>query len=307
MVVLTAADIVGKKAVESDALAPLKLRISVMTVSSVLGLLMYFLGLGESGLAPWMLLFEHPMIIVAVICIVLSEFLYVFSLHYVGMAIMEAISSLEGIVISLGLVVINLIFGKLNAVQDMLIPARLILICLIILFAVFLPNINTMANRKKGILAETAKEKRRTVIGVMIVLLAVVLGCGDSLIGDTLLDSGVIGAVDMTMTVYFCMLVPLPFFCFALHRKSKTEKLPFRIVNRYSILYSILFVTQIFMGILAVSFDAVRSEIMYLAYPVMAILGARIVLKEKYSARQSVCIWMITISAILFCVIDNIL
>jgi len=89
-----------------------------------------------------------------------------------------------------------------------------------------------------------------------------------------------------------------------LHISKNTAHI--RLFDRSSAIYGALFAVQAFLGVLAASFDAVRSEIMYLAYPAISIIGARLVLKEKYTLRQNVCIWLLVLSAVAFCVIDYI-
>jgi len=303
MVALATADVIGKKAVGADGLAPIKLRILVMAVSAVLGMLMYVFRLGESGLAPWELLVEHPVLLAAVGCIVVSEFLYLVCLRYIGMTIMEAISSMEGVAICVGLLGINLISGKLGAVQEMFIPARLVLILIILFFAVMLPNVEFLANRETAT-DDQAEGKTMLVTGILIAFLAVIFGCVDSLIADTLLDTGAIAVVDLTMTAYFAQIFMLPVFWFVLAKKERMAKPFMGIVNSYSVGYTTLYVAFVFLGLFASSIDAVRSEIMYLTYPVVAILAARIFLKEQYTWRQNLCIWVITLGAIVFCVVD---
>lgn len=302
MIMLTITEIVGKKAVSTDDLAPLKLRIMVMAISGVLGLAFYVFGLGESGLAPWILFVKHPVVLAAVVCTVLTDFFYIFSLKYIGMAIMEAISSLEGIFIFTGITLVNLASGGLSAISDMFMPERLVLIIIIMIFTILLPNIELLTKEKA--IKNDRQNNNHIAVGVLIALLAAILSSGDSLITDTLLDSGEFGVVDMTMTAYFSQLLLLPVFCFTLYKKSKQSRISVKIVNRYSVVYTIFYVGAIFIGLLAASIDAVRSEVLYLTYPVISILGAKIILKEKYTWRQNLCIWVITIAAMLFCVID---
>ena len=306
MVTMTLADIIGKKAVIEDELAPIKLRIMGIAVSFVLGMMMYFLHLGESGLAPWTLIANYPVILAVICCTVFSDFLYIFSLKYVGMTIMEAISSLEGIVIFVGMIIINSFSGRLGAIREMLTPARLIFILLILICTILLPNTELLANRNTVIDNGQKKGRKLIVFGILISLSAAILSCGDSLIMDTLLDADVVGTVDVTMAAFFSQIFLLPVFYFLLTQKSRQNKASRKVISRYSVAYALLGVVHMFMGTISISFDAVRSEIMFLTYPVISIFGAKIILKEKYTWRQSIFIWIITLAAICFCAIDYI-
>lgn len=304
MVVLTAADIIANKAVSSDELAPIKLRISVMGLAFIMGILIYLLKLGESGIAPWMLIVKYPLIVVAVACMVLSELIYLISLSFVSMSIMEAISSFEGIVIFAGMIMINMKSGRLEAINEMFAPARLILICIILAFTILLPNIELIVNKKKELQANIIKERYIIAIGILIALAAVLLGASDSLLMDAILDEGKIGVIDFMMSCCFASIIPLPLFMLLFCKKRKTAQIPSKAVDGYSVKYGILYVVQSYLGVTAVSIDAVRSEILFFSFPVIAIIGAKLFLKEKYTWRQNLCIWVITIAAILFCVID---
>jgi len=304
MILLMGADIIGKKAIVADELAALKLRILTMIIAVITGLLIYAFGLGESGLAPWTLALKYPLILVSICFLVFSEFLYMFSLKQIGMSIMEAISGFEGIGIFLGMIVLNLISGKLPAVKEMLIPSRLFIICIILIFTILLPNVEKTDDKNSVVPVNRNKEKRTFLIGILIALSAVILSSSDSLINDAVLGTGSVGAVDYIMTGYFLSIVPLPIFCIVLNKKSKHKKSSNKIINRHSVLYAVFRMAQAFFGLYAIALDAVRSEIIYLTYPVIAIIGAKIFLKEKYTWKQNLCIWVITISAIAFCVID---
>lgn len=53
-------------------------------------------------------------------------------------------------------------------------------------------------------------------------------------------------------------------------------------------------------------FDAVRTSIFFVAYPIFSIFTARIFLKERYTLKQYICIGAITLAAIVFCAMDYI-
>jgi len=306
MAVLTAADLLGKKTVDSDELAPVMLRVSAMAVSLVFGGLIFVSGSGESGLPPWTLLYAHPLILASVCCTAASDFLYLRSLRHVGMSVMEAVSSLEGIAVFTGFLIIHFLTGGFQAVREMLEPARFLLICVVLVFTVLLTNTGPAADRTKAGPAGKNREKQRSVVGILLAVLAVLFGSADSLIGDSLLDTGEIGAFDLVMTLCFSFLLPLMFFTGSLILNNRKKKTVSRRTVRLSVLYAVLFVTQLFLGVLALSIDAVRTEILFLSYPVISILGAKLVLKEQYSRRQTVCIWVITIASAVFCLIDYI-
>jgi len=304
MVLLTVADIIGKKAVGEDESAPLKLQISVLATLFTVGLLMYAFGLGESGMAPWVIACQHPIILVAICCLAFSDYLYLFCMRFVGMSVMEAIGGLSGIFIFSALFVYNAVTGKLDTVKEMYFPARLILICIIMVFAFLLPNIDNLKTKKTEITPEQKSKRKATVIGVLIALAATLITSGDDLISSIVLGTETVGYVDYMMTGYFLSVVPMSVLIIALLKKRKKQKVTSRSINKYSVLYVVLTLAQMSCGLFASSSDAVRTEIMYLTYPVISIIGARIILKEKYSIKQTACIWIVTLASAAFCIID---
>jgi len=169
---------------------------------------------------------------------------------------------------------------------------------------ILLPNVELIGRGQQAPLEDRLKERRSIVIGILIALIAVIFGSGDSLLGGIILDGGEIGAIDTAMTYCFSLIIPLPFFIVAYIRKRKKTRSVCSGLGRISLLYGLLFVGQMILGVLALSVDAVRSEILFFSYPVLAITGAKIFLKEHYTWRQDLCIWAIALSTILFCVMS---
>lgn len=300
---LTLAEIVGKKAVSTDKTAPLKMKILVMIINMILGLLLYLFGFGESGIAPWILLLKHPMVLAATCCSVVSNYLYLYSLRYIGMTLMAAISSLCGVFIFIGLMIIHTISGEFNSVREMLNPSRFIFIGILLVFTFLLPNVE--ATGEKRIVRSDVKTERLFIFaGFLFSLAAVILDAGDSLITDFMLDADKIGAADCIITIFFSYIFILPVFCIILYYKNKGTESTDKIINRYSIRYAVYFDLSILFWILTVAIDAVRSEIMFLTYPVISIIGAKVILKEKYTWRQSACVWIIVVAAVAFCITD---
>jgi len=299
---LAFSEIVGKKAISTDKTAPLKMKIPVMGTNVIIGFLLYLLGFGESGLAPWSLLIKHPFVLVAACCSILSGYLYLYSLRYIGMTLMEAISSLSGVFIFIGLLIIHTISGEFNSLSELLKPERVVLISILLVNTFLLPNIEAMKKRKEGL--DIKIERRSILFGLCFSLVAVILDACDSLFSDFMIDADKIGSVDFLITIFFSYIVILPVFCIILHNKSKGTESTNKVINRYSVRYLIYFDLSIIFWILSISVDAVYSEIMFLTYPVISIIGAKTILKEKYTWRQNVCIWIIVLAAIAFCITD---
>ena len=80
---------------------------------------------------------------------------------------------------------------------------------------------------------------------------------------------------------------------------------PFRRQSLPVIVYgglSILYIGFYLMGTYA---DPVKSPILWCAYPILPLIAARVILKEGYSRRQYICIWVIALASIAFCLTEG--
>jgi len=308
LIAYTAMDLLGKKLVdENDAYGPLRLRRCVMAVFLLAGFLLYFAGAGESGLAPWTLLAHNPIMIAVVLCSALMEFLYLFSLRYIGLSVQEAFSGSVGIFFFIGTVAVHLVGGQLSAVRELLHPARLIPVLLLLGAAFLLPNAERFSRRSAPVRPKADGDRKRTVIGCVLLAAALIFDALEMLLTSLVLDSGRLGAVDFMMTGYFFVLFPLAVFSFLLRGKRRPfSSVPPRQRLRLG-LYCILPVAATVFYALAAEQDAVRTGVLFSVYPVLPIIGAGVFLKERYTRRQTLCIWLVTLSAAVFCVVDNLL
>lgn len=239
---------------------------------------------------------------------ILYWFLFLLSMRYVGLTVDEAVSGAFGVFYFVGLLLVHLVSGRLAAVRDMLHPLRLIPILLVLVFTVLLPNIEVIAHREDPNLREMAKsERRRTVLGLLILLAALALDSVDSLVTTLVCDETDIGTVDYIMTSFFSASIALVPFAVYYRVKNRRWFIPFRRGSRRAVRYAAPAMLSSVLYMAASSFDAVRTGILFLAYPIVPILGAKLFLKEKYTRRQNFCIWTVTLAAIAFCAVDPLL
>jgi len=309
LVAFAAADLLGKKKIDlGRETASLELMVSYEAVAVLFSLLIWGLELGESGQSPWRLVLNDPLITAAVLCSLIYWLLFLVSMRYAGLSVEEAVSGAYGVYYFTGLLAVNLITGKLSAVHDMLHLIRLIPIILVIAFTFLLPNIEVIAQKCAGELFTKAKtDRRRLFIGLIILLAAVAFDSADTLISTVVFEESDIGAVDYTMAS--AMLNVLPMMILSVYLKVKNGKWyhPFADGGKYVIGYAVFMLLSIVLYMLSASLDAVRTGIIFIVYPIVPIVGAKIFLKEKYTWKQNLCIWVITIASIVFCASDYVL
>ncbi len=309
LLAFAAGDLLGKKKVDAgSAAAPLEMLLSVLVLAFGISLVLFASGLGESGEPPWRILREHPPILGNQFCFLLYWVLYLISLRYIGLAVESAVSGTTGILYFSGLLVIHTVSGRLASVHEILHPARLIPIMLVLTFIFLLPNIELFASRRRGALRKKMRQERHRIItGLLILLAGLVFDAGDTLITTLIFDDGGIGIVDYVMANHFATILPIFLLALFLRKIEKKWFIPFLDGGKYSIWYPCVANSSSLLYLCASSRDAVKTGILFAAAPIFPIIGARIILKEKYTWRQNLCIWTIALSLIVFCAADHIL
>lgn len=301
-----AADIIGKKGVsEGDAFSPIELCVSCSALSVVVAIILYVFRLGESGLTPWKLLQLNPAIFINLSCFLLHWLLYLLSMKYIKLSIAEAVGATGSVFYFVGLILTNLLFGRLANVRAMLHPLRLFPIIIVIVFLCIYPYVDIIGKEQaKTAIRNIRKNNRSYRLGLGLLFAALIVDVIDSLLTALIIDNGTIGIIDYTMTTYFCtasfVLVVLLF----LRIKNKEWYIPFKNNTRYAIGYSVCALTASQLFVIASFKDAVRTGILFLIFPILPIIGAKVYLKEKNTLRQNICIWVITLFAIAFCISD---
>ncbi len=302
-------DIFGKKSINAgNAYTPMELCVIVSALSFVISIALYVFGFGESGMTPWQILHLHPLILVNILCFFLYWIFYLLSMKFIRLSISEAISSSSGVLYFVGLIFINLCLGKLPAVREMLHPLRLIPVILVLTFIFLYPSAE-LSERKNTVTDGTVRKKNRHsyFVGILILLISLFLDSLDSLITTLIIDEGTIGIVDYIMTSYFCVIFPALILFVFLCIKRKKLFIPMKNNPARSAGYAVSALLSSQLYIFASYYDAVRTGILFIIYPIVPIIGAKVFLKEKSTRRQNMCIWIITLSAIAFCISDNLL
>jgi len=309
LLAFAAADMLGKKNMDSGSeTAQLEMLVSYEAMAIVTGAVLWALGLGESGHSPWQLIAEHPLLWATQLTSLLYWLLFLFSMRYVGLSMEEAVSGAFGVFYFVGLLVVSLLTGRLSAVSDMLHPLRLVPIILVLLFSALLPNTEVIAQKRVGNLtAKTKAERRRVIVGLLILLLGTAFDSADSLVVTLIFDGGSLGTVDYIIASQLINAPAMIVFLIMLRVKRHRWFVPFVHGGKYALGFAVFMLLSMILYMFSASMDAVRTGIIFIAYPIVPIIGAQILLKERYSWRQALCIWVITLSSIAFCIADYLL
>lgn len=307
MILYAMEELVGKKIVRENITSGSWMVYSMASLFTfVSAVVMWILGMGESGQSPVHILMENPLILLNSISTCLASLLVFVAFKYIGVSIEAAISGISSVVLFLGLVSINVFTGKLEAVKELFFPGRLIPIIVIIVLIFLLSKTDEAA-------VDTAikNKKKRTAMltGILIVLVACIFDASDSLIFAYCISEKPIGEIDYYMAVNLPNIIFGVFSFIMAIVIAKKANYKFQFTGKRVSLLALIGVFDIsclVTYVIGSGYDAVKFAMLYIAYPIVPLIGARIFLKERYTAKQYFCIFGIAIASIVFCLMDYI-
>lgn len=305
MVLYALEELVGKRVVrENTTSGPWMVYSMAALFTFFSAVIMWILGMGESGQSPICILAENPLILLNSISTCLASLLVFVAFKYIGVSIEASISGISSIFLFLGLVSINVFSGKLEAVKELFYPGRLIPITAIIILIILLSKTDDVA---VDVALKNKKKRTAMLTGIMFVLLACIFDASDSLIFAYCISEKPIGEIDYYMAVNLPNLFYGLFSCIMAVVLSKKANYKFQFTRKSVLLLVLIGVFDIsclVTYVIGSGYDAVKFAMLYIAYPIVPLIGARILLKERYNAKQYFCIFGIAIASIVFCIMD---
>lgn len=305
MIFCAAEELVEKHIVkESPTSGPWVAYSSVSLFTFVSTVVMWGMGMGESGQSPFYILMENPVILFGSVSTGLALLLVFFAYKYIGVSIEAVVLGVSSIFLFLGFASVNVFTGKLEAVKELFLPGRFIPIIVFIVLIFLLSKTDDVV-----VDAATKTKHKRTAIltGILIVLAACIFDASDSFICAYCLSEMSIGEMD------YYMAVNLPNLLYGIisgaiaifMSKKANQQTRFTRKNvLLLVLIGVLEISCLLTYAIGSGYDAVKFAMLYIAYPIVPLIGARIFLKERYTAKQYFCIFGIAIASIVFCLMD---
>ena len=304
MVLCATGEMLSKKIVQEDTvIGPSMAYFATSLFGFLSAIIMWIIGIGESGASPVGILIENPLIILSTASTFLSSLLGLVALRYIGVSVGASFSGVSSIFLFLGFVGINFFTGKLESVKDILAPTRLIPIILIIVFIFLLSKTDVAVD-------ETEKNKKKTgamLTGVLLLLVACAFDASDSLIVSYCVGDNQVGSIDYYIATSFMdILFGVGCFVMAIIKLKNTHILYKELYRKAPsmVILGILSISCMLTYFIGSSYDAVKVAMLYIAYPIVPLIGAGVFLKERYTAKQYFCIFGIAIASIVFCLMD---
>lgn len=277
-----------------DGDAPLKMFVWFSIWCCVINIVLYAAGLSETGLPPWMILAGTPAILYSSLCTVLYLVCYCFCLRFIKLTIAETIIAIEPACIMIGLIWIYLHMGKMTGVKELLnirngIPLIIMLISAFILTLVSKNKSNAETKKVEKASADIHHDKY-LLLGVLLAIDCTIFDSGDSLISVFTLTESEIGSYDFMIGYAFVGIIAGIIIYAYLYIKNKSFYNPFcKTEIPKSICATGEFVVDL-LYVAAADMNAVKYEVMWAAYPILPIIMSRLLLKEKCTWKQYICI-----------------
>lgn len=305
MVLYAMGEMTGNKVVRKNVVSgPFLVYFAASFFGFLSAIFLWLTGMGESGATPVRILTEHPLIALSTVSTFLATLLVFVAFRYIGLSIEAAVSGASAIVLFLGMVGINIITGKMESVREILVPGRLIPILIVIALIFCLSKTDKDAVNKalKG-----KKKLSAMVTGILILLVACIFDASDSLIVAYCFENEQVGSIDYYIATSFMDIV-FGIGCLATvivqnrknhsSRKNGTKGIP------AMIFIGVFSIGSMLTYLIGSGYDAVKFAMLYIAYPIVPLIGARLFLKERYTVKQYFCIIGIAIASIVFCIMD---
>lgn len=248
---------------------------------------------------PHELILNKPAVLLNPICSYTCLFFALASYKYVGVSVRNTFVNVDGLFYILFLVIYHLLTGNAGFAARLFTPTMAIGLILILGVTIIYPSLRDPQEEKQGQRTSEPAGLSKTAlkIGIALAIVSALFDGGDSfissvMIGDSIVDSMEFIAANTLVQVIITVFVWI--YLWIRHKKiynpfRKTEK--FRFVSQaFSIAADVLY-------IFALSGDALLGVILWNAFPVLDILGARILMKEKLTRTQYLVLFILGVVA----------
>ncbi len=250
----------------------------------LLMILLFSLGLSESWSTPWEIILNAPIIVVPAIITLFDSMFGLIAYRYIGVAERNTFTNLDGIFYVIILVAYHLLTGR-GAFAARLFNPVMIAGFIIIIVASF--AYLRISSPKDPISSQKNHAgKKILVLGFLASVLSSFFDGLETVISSVLLGDGLTDSYDYMIAWGTMSLILSIILWFYLLFRDKKPYNPFRRTEKARILSQLLCLVADVTYIFAVSDDALLGAVLWNAFPVVDIVAARILMKERLSRVQ---------------------
>lgn len=307
MIMACGEDLCEKKSVSARIEEALKTLVWYGIADAVVlcALLIFFYD--ETLLMPHELILRTPVAVLTPVCSILCLFFALMAYKYIGISERNTFVNVDGMFYIVLLVIYYLRTGNAQFATRLFTPYTIIGLILIIGATFIYPY--TKDERKEQLAAHVTESGSSTkliiMIGIVLAVISAMFDGTESFISSVIIGDEVLDSIDFLIAAAFVQLIITVIIWVGLWVKNKKIYNPFRKTEKYRMISQTFAIVADVLYVFALSDDALLGVILWNAFPILDILGARFLMKEKLVAKQYLILAMLIVGAVLVGISNN--
>lgn len=301
MLMVCGEDLYEKKAVSSSVEDALKTLVWYGIFNAVVLCALLPFGMDETSLMPYELILNKPVVLLNPICICICLFFALAAYKYVGVSVRNTFVNVDGLFYILFLATYHQLKGNAGFAARLFTPTMALGLILILGVTIIYPSLKDPQEEKQGQAASEPAGAGRTAlkIGIALAIVSALFDGADSFVSSVLIGDNIVDSMEF-IAVNTLVQVILSFFIWiCLWMKNKKMYNPFRKTEKYRFISQTFSAAGDLFYVFAMSRDALLGVVLWNAFPILDILGARILMKEKLTRIQYPVLFVLIIGAVL--------
>ncbi|MBR1453955.1 MAG: hypothetical protein IJ593_04865 [Lachnospiraceae bacterium] len=297
MLMTCGADLYEKKSVKSTTEEVLKTLIWYGIFNAILLCILLFFGMEEGSPTPFELISNKPIIVLPAILNYTCLFFALVAYKYVGVSVRNTFANTDGLFFILLLVIYYLTTGNAEYATRLFKPLTIIGLILVIGAGIIYPHIKDYKEKDENKNIENTS-KLILILGIAISFISAFFDGAESMVSSTLIGDEIVDSTEYMLALSLIQVTITFFIWIGLFIKNKKPYNPFRKTEKYRFVSQLFLLVSDMFYVFALSKDALLGIILWSAFPILDIIGARILLKEKLSFLQYFVLIMMILGAV---------
>ena len=301
MLLVCGEDLNEKKAVSSRMEDALKTLVWYGIFNAIVLCALLLFELDETSLMPHELILNKPVVLLNPICSYTCLFFALAAYRYVGVSVRNTFANVDGLFYILFLVIYHVLTGNAGFAARLFTPTMAIGLILILGVTIIYPSLKDLQEEKQGQLASepAGSSKAALKIGIALAIVSALFDGADSFVSSVLIGDKIVDSMEFIATNALVQVIITVFVWSCLWIRNKRIYNPFRRAEKYRFSSQALSAAGDVLYVFALSGDALLSVVLWNVFPVLDILGARILMKEKLTRPQYLVLFALIIGAVL--------
>ncbi|XME01121.1 hypothetical protein QYZ88_010380 [Lachnospiraceae bacterium C1.1] len=301
MLMTCGADLFEKKSVSSKTEEALKTVVWYGIFNVILFIVIILFGMDETSLMPHELICKTPVVLLTPLLNSLCLFFGLMAYKHVGVSIKNTFGNTDGLFFVLLLVFFHITTGNAHYAVRLFTPFAVSGLILIITAGIVYPNIKARHNNDSDDQSAPpeANSKERLITGILLALTAAFFDGAESMVTSVLIGDDIVDSADFLAASSLMHVIIALFIWIYLWLTDKKPYNPFGKTEKNRFISQLFLLGSDILYIFAVFNDPLLGIILWNAFPILDIIGARIFMKEKLSFRQYMILIILIVGAVL--------